>query len=320
MPQKAKSRIGRPTRRTQDKSLFIPLVHSAAEAQPLEEPLEEPLWGGLGRGEYAEARMRLYAELAWLTDYTSVLNLEAEMNGAAMGAEEHMSGYRRREIQRSAGGEEVHWKAIRRVSHDHERLLREKNVHYVPFSQAVLSVSYLVDQVSESVWERDRKNRRVVSRVYATQLLWTMLGCRPPPKEPANIDIDFFVYDQTYAVEGGGHGAGSTLRGARGIGRIDSNGERIRVKRETYINAFEVFVSQRECTLSDAARAAIERRGPYTQDFSRIKPVLVPARSEAFVDTLLIDACAALKPARPALCISWHACAYPRRRQIHSGL
>ena len=255
MPQKAKSRIGRPTRRTQDKSLFIPLVHSAAEAQPLEEPLEEPLWGGLGRGEYAEARMRLYAELAWLTDYTSVLNLEAEMNGAAMGAEEHMSGYRRREMQRSAGGEEVHWKAIRRVSHDHERLLREKNVHYVPFSQAVLSVSYLVDQVSESVWERDRKNRRVVSRVYATQLLWTMLGCRPPPKEPANIDIDFFVYDQTYAVEGGGHGAGSTLRGARGIGRIDSNGERIRVKRETYINAFEVFVSQRECTLSDAARA-----------------------------------------------------------------
>ena len=63
------------------------------------------------------------------------------------------------------------------------------------------------------------------------------------------------------------------------------------------INAFDLHVTVSDCRLSDAARDLISRKGPYTQDFARILPVLAPARAETFMDELLGKACASLSTA-----------------------
>lgn len=92
--------------------------------------------------------------------------------------------------------------------------------------------------------------------------------------------------DQTYATAGRGHGAGSSYSNA--VGRLDDKGNAVRVQREVYVNTIDVHVQARDCHLSAAGRAVIERRGAYTGDFMRVLPVLAPARSEAFMDDLLI--------------------------------
>ena len=55
-----------------------------------------------------------------------------------------------------------------------------------------------------------------------------------------------------------------------------------------------MHVSLSEYQLSDAARAVIERRGAYTQDFARILPILAPERADTFMDVLLVNACNSL--------------------------
>ena len=87
-------------------------------------------------------------------------------------------------------------------------------------------VNFLIDQVPTHTWRVERKAKRVVGRAYATKLLWQMLECRPPPSTPENEFFQMFVYDQTYATAGGGHGVGSNSH--NGVGRFDAEGKRIR--------------------------------------------------------------------------------------------
>ena len=126
-----------------------------------------------------------------------------------------------------------------RISQDFERLLREKDVNYMPFSQAIKSAVYMVDQVKTMTWVKERKDkdRRIAGRTFGMQLLWKMIDVRPEPvpEEPINPDVAPWVYDQVNAMVGGGHGHRSKKHG--GIGRIDKVCEQIEVQRETYVNS-----------------------------------------------------------------------------------
>ena len=238
----------------------------------------------------AESRLEFYARLAWLPEYSSVYEFEAKINGATGKVDEFASSYRQRQLV--AGSDGTREKSEHRISQDLERVLREQDMHYIPFSQAIKSAIYMVDQVSTKIWEKERKDRRIAGRDYGTKLLWKMIDVRPEPEEERNEDISFWVFDQTNVMAGGGHGHGSKKFG--GIGRLDKDGNVIKVQRETYINSFDVFVSAGECQLSDQARDLIRRKGPYTQDFARVLPVMTPERADTFMSLLLIKMCTAL--------------------------
>ena len=239
----------------------------------------------------SEARLELYARLAWMPEYSAVYELEAEINGAAAAVEHYLSDHRRQQM--SAGNENVRMQSMLRISQDHERLMRERSRHYVPFSQAIKAANWVIDQVPTLTWEKERKDRKIAGRTFGTKLLWKMLDVRPEPMGETNPDCSFCVFDQVNAMAGGGHGHGSKKFG--GIGRIDEKGKRIEVQRETYVNIFDVHVSASDCRLSDAAREVIARRGPYTQDFSRILPVMAPERANTFMNEMLVNACTSLR-------------------------
>ena len=241
--------------------------------------------------KWAEARLDFFARLAWLPDYTEVYLLEAEMNGAAAAAEQHRSEHRRRQV--AAGKDDAHQKSVLRISQDFERLKREKDRRYVGFSQAIKSAMYVVDQEKTASWEKERKDKRVAGRKYGKLLLEKMVDVRPDPPEPINPHVSLYVFDQVNTMAGGGRGHGSKKFG--GIGRFDKDGNRVEVQRETYINSFDVFVAASDCQLSDAARDVIGRRGPYTQDFARVLPILAPRRVETFMDEMLVAACTSLR-------------------------
>ena len=241
--------------------------------------------------KYSEARLELYGRLAWFNDYEPIYLLEAQMNGAAAAVEHYQSDYRRQQL--SAGNEDARRKSMLRISQDYERLLREQDCHYVPFSQAIKSAMWCIDQVKTAAWEKERKDKKVAGRTYGMQLLWKMIDVRPDPEEKVNEDVSFAVFDQVNIMAGGGHGHGS--KKFNGIGRFDEKGKRVEVQRETYVNIFDVHVSASDCILSDAAREVISRRGPYTQDFSRILPIMAPERADTFMDEMLVSACTSLR-------------------------
>ena len=83
------------------------------------------------------------------------------------------------------GDENARRRSVKRVSADLERLRRERNMHYIPFSQAVKGAVFLIDQVKNVTWDAERMARRVVGRDYAHDLLQAMIDVRPPPPEPA---------------------------------------------------------------------------------------------------------------------------------------
>jgi len=292
MPQRAKTHLGRPKSRRSRK------VEEPEGPERLEEPEEvvppeKPPEPEKPKVNNAAARLEFYARIAWLPEYSVIYAMEAELNGASVAVEQHASGYRRRQLKKS-GNEDKRSASVMRISQDHERFLREANMHYVPFSQAIKSANYVVDQEARKSFDKERKDRRVAGRDFGTALLAAMVkpGIRPEPEEPRNPDVTHFVFDQTNVMAGGGTGHGSKKFG--GIGRLDEDGKRVEVQRETYINSFDVYVSDSDCQLSDAARDTIARRGPYTQDFARVVPILAPERAETFMNELLHKASASV--------------------------
>ena len=237
MPQKPKFRLGRPKRRRASTAHADEQCDAALGTEDLAASADEYEEVKTSR-KYADDRILLYAQLAWAPDYKEIFRFEAEINGSLDSVEDYASGYRKRQMR--AGVEGVAEDSAMRISEDRERLERERNVHYVPFSQAMKGVNFLIDQVPTHTWRVERKAKRVVGRAYATKLLWQMLECRPPPSTPENEFFQMFVYDQTYATAGGGHGVGSNSH--NGVGRFDAEGKRIRVQREVYINAFDVHI------------------------------------------------------------------------------
>ena len=133
MPVKAKSRLSGPTkRRKTGASTALALVGPNKAVPDVHEP--ESVEQTEGRSFSADARLYLYATLAWMHDYLPILKKEAEENGAVDAVHAHMSRYRAEQLK-SAPYSAAFWESALRISNDFERLRREKNIKYISFSQ-----------------------------------------------------------------------------------------------------------------------------------------------------------------------------------------
>ena len=85
MPQRAKSRLGRVRpRRKQPAVSLSTAAHAVAESIGLTHNVTSVIEPAQ---KYADARLEFYARLAWLTEYTEIYELEAEVNGGAQAVE-----------------------------------------------------------------------------------------------------------------------------------------------------------------------------------------------------------------------------------------
>ena len=154
----------------------------------------------------AVERRRLYAMLAWRSDYADILRLEANTNRETISnlGEQRQSGYAKRLIRKGGeAAERIERASELRLNDVAGFLARAGNVHVVPWSQAMRSISFLHDQVSTATWSQERHARRVVGRPYAMSVLEEMVECQPPPCEERHDTIWSIGFDQTY-VRGAG--------------------------------------------------------------------------------------------------------------------
>jgi len=195
----------------------------------------------------------------------------------------YLSSHRKRQLARGgAAGLLAQTKSQQRLRAHYVALDRERSVRNIPFSQVVKAISWLNDQTSKQVWRAESKQRSVVSRQYAMWVLQAMGPLRPPPRNKPSPHVAFFVYDQTYAVAGGG----GSHQHRNAVQTITADGKRKARQREVYINSFAVPA---DVDLSDEAIKTIEDRGPLTQDFRRVLPLLQPAASEMFTLDLFAE-------------------------------
>ena len=151
MPQRAKSRLSAPKKRriVRLADLAAPICAESDDSLPatdqvpaaFAEPVSQPR-------RFAEARLENYAMLGWSNNYRRLFQLEAAANRAHEHVGDYMSTYRLRQLKAGgAAAERALDKSTIRISHDYERLNRERCMHYIPFSQVVKGASMLVDQV-----------------------------------------------------------------------------------------------------------------------------------------------------------------------------
>ena len=156
MPQRAKSRLSGPKKRRGVHLSAAPAAADSDDAAPdgtLRGCIAEPdnaatLEPAVSSRRFAAARLENYAMLGWAHNYERLFLLEAEANSAHEYVGEYVSNYRQRQI--AAGGTTAARAVDRssmRISHDFERLRRERCMHHIPFSQVVKGASMLVDQV-----------------------------------------------------------------------------------------------------------------------------------------------------------------------------
>lgn len=231
----------------------------------------------------AAKRFALFAMLAWTWDYGIIINAERSMHDVLVHemAAEWTSGYMRRGMN-GADHEQATAKIMDRMNDIAGNLDRSRNVHFIPFSQAVKGVSYLYSVVPGNQWARERALRRIVGRQWAKELLEHMADCRPPPPFEQSNWLWSIAFDQTYVRKAGGT-TGTTRY--RPVQTVDEDGELCEPERMTYINGQDYPAPA--FGLSAQAYAAIFTHGPYTQDFHRVLPALQPDRIDGFMDDLL---------------------------------
>ena len=181
----------------------------------------------LGAPGGADYRMQCFALMAWLRDYRPLLQMESAADGELQQElqESFVSGYADRMIRKgSERGDSIARKLQDRVRDAAGTLQRSKNVHYIPFSQAVKAVSFLFTRVNGAVWAAELRNRRVVCKAWAQKFVREMARCKPPPPFEEHAEVYVIGFDQTYA-----RGAGRV-----GVSRyrpeptIDADGEKVR--------------------------------------------------------------------------------------------
>jgi hypothetical protein len=147
----------------------------------------------------AVQRRRFYAMLAWRTDFAAILELEASTSIPAVDELVGISGYARRQLRKGGtAAEQLAQRISFRQNDIAGYIQRSRNVHAVPWSQAMRGISFLNDQIRTATWEQERKGRRVVSRLYAIWMLQEMADCRPPPAFDVHDGIKSIGFDQTY--------------------------------------------------------------------------------------------------------------------------
>ena len=159
MPQRRKSKLSRPKKRRatglthvdarRDNALSLSSGCSDNAAVGSRAPASQGSVEEESRSRhYAAARLRNYALMAWSHNYKRLFEIEAAANGAHEAVSEYVSTYRQRQIRKGgAMAEEAVQRSAVRISHDYERLARERCMHHIPFSQVVKGASMLVDQV-----------------------------------------------------------------------------------------------------------------------------------------------------------------------------
>ena len=243
----------------------------------------------------ASERRAVYARLAWLPSYRDAYALEAEQSSDLIAhlSDEFISAYARRKIlSGSEDGQRLAEAHQARLRDSAGVLLRTQNVHHVPFSQAVKSIAFLASVTPKPIWLEARKKRQVVKREWAVQLLDEMLTCRPlPPYDVADtLVLASIGFDQTYLKAGGTTG----ISRYSGLQTVDAEGNQVSRERMVYING-QHFPTPAACAnLSPAALALIAQKGPYTEDFANVLPLLQPARMDQVMDGLLERAVALL--------------------------
>lgn len=154
----------------------------------------------------AVQRRQFYAMLAWQTDYSAIIRLEASTNSAAVNEVVSISQYARRILRQSgAAAEQMEERLHLRRNDIVGYIQRVGNVHAVPWPQAMRGISFLNDQICSATWDQERKGRRVVSRAYALWTLEEMAACRPPPPFDVHDGIASIGFDQTYVRGPGVH-------------------------------------------------------------------------------------------------------------------
>ena len=181
----------------------------------------------LGAPGGADYRMQCFALMAWLRDYRPLLQMESAADGELQQElqESFVSGYADRMIRKgSERGDSIARKLQDRVRDAAGTLQRSKNVHYIPFSQAVKAVSFLFSRVNGAVWAAELRNRRVVCKAWAQKFVREMARCKPPPPFEEHAEVYVIGFDQTYA-RGAGRGGVSRYRPEP---TIDADGEKVR--------------------------------------------------------------------------------------------
>ena len=185
----------------------------------------------------AEERRFMFARMAWSASYRDMFDAEETSSQQALQLqpEQHTSSYTRRLM--ATDSERGHRAAAAvhgRLGDAAACLQRSKNVHIVPFKQAMKAISYLQRSVPTSVWAEERKARRIVGREYAEQLLRAMVSCRPPPAFEVlpPLTITSICFDQTFAQAGGTTG----ISKYRAIQTVDDEGNPVSRERMVYIN------------------------------------------------------------------------------------
>ena len=152
---KARTHLGRPQRRVKPRQ-----EPSVGIEYDCEKSIDDLL--GQGDNKYAEARLDIYARLAWGSDYTRLLLMEAASNGSMEDVENTMSRYRRGIMSQGGDRAEEEWRrSVLRLSAGSEQRLREANSRYIPLSQALKACAALNDQLPVLAWEAERKGRRL---------------------------------------------------------------------------------------------------------------------------------------------------------------
>ena len=306
MPQKAKKfRLSGPHRTSKKVITVTNSIDAVVDEAPAE--LADRDWRGQCR-----AQLKLWSLLAWAPAYRPLLLAEAEAIGARDRALLLLSDYRRRQLQ--AGGLEAQSAledAMLRVAADIRRELRERNKFYVPFDHGPRTARHLElarpgaspqicspfvcvhspaatacsSQVSTASWRVETKGRRVASRQYATKLLVEMQGTKPKPAFEIHDCVRHMAYDNAQQRLRGA--AGHTRYGA--VQRVDSTGVTINKTAHSvaFVAAYDLPVPASLIPLTHDDKLLLAERGPYTQDFGRIVPLMHHDHSIDFLNKLL---------------------------------
>ena len=243
----------------------------------------------------AGKRLLWFGMLCWTNSYDSIIS--SEMNGNCdliqiLGdsfTSKHMLRKMEREgsVWAEAGLRRTAAQIVAdRINDAAGHLHRARHKDYIPFSQAVKGISYLYCQVHPTTWYRERSMRRIVGRQWATKLLTIAAMLRPPPPFEVHDAVFSFCVDQTYIKHSGAGSGTSAFRPVQTV-RVDGS-LRSDEERMVYCNAHHYPTPAAFPRLSAAARIAIANWGPYTQDFTRIIPLLQPDRMGTVMDELVV--------------------------------
>ena len=182
------SKRSRLTRRKQSRSSGQEAAQHSDQLE--EEPAEEPIGSVLlepTESLQLEELLRALpvylsaaqlARLLWSTSYWTIFMAQLVQHSAVGDAVTDLFNRLRTSRQGDLANDAP---ALLRLSSMTASMSREMSRKILPFSIVAKSISWLMQRVPDRVWVSERKQRNLVSKSVATNVLDEMLLCRPPP-------------------------------------------------------------------------------------------------------------------------------------------